>query len=75
MEAHNGMNFNCEQRAYSRNAAYLCVCGGKRSDADFAAFMERAKKTAPSYNKEEKTLIAQDFKLTYEACEDVTQFL
>ena len=38
LEAHNGMNFNCEQRAYSKNAAYLCVCGGQKSDVSFATF-------------------------------------
>ena len=75
MEAHNGMNFNCEQRAYSRKAAYLCVCGGKRTDADFAAFKKRTKETTPSYNRETKTLTAQDFELTYVACKDETQFL
>ena len=75
LEAHNGMNFNCEQRAYSKNAAYLCVCGGKKSDASFAAFIKRAKETSPSYDKGSKTLTAQNFELSYVACEDVTQFL
>ena len=75
MEAHNGMNFNCEQRAYSKNAAYLCVCGGQKSDASFAAFIKRAKETSPSYDKESKTLTAQSFELSYVACKDVTQFL
>ena len=69
------MNFNCEQRAYSKNAAYLCVCGGKKSDASFAAFRKRAKETSPSYDKESKTLTAQNFELSYVACKDVTQFL
>ena len=75
MEAHNGMNFNCEQRAYSKNAAYLCVCGGKKSDVSFATFKKRAKETSPSYDKESKTLTAQEFELSYAACKDVTQFL
>ena len=75
LEAHNGMNFNCEQRAYSKNAAYLCVCGGKKSDVSFATFKKRAKETSPSYDKESKTLTAQEFELSYAACKDVTQFL
>lgn len=75
LEAHNGMNFNCEQRAYSRNVAYICVCGGRKEDASFSEFMDRAKKTKPSYNKETKTLTAKEFELTYQACKDVTQFL
>lgn len=75
LEAHNGMNFNCEQRAYSKNAAYLCVCGGQKSDVSFATFKKRAKETSPSYDKESKTLTAQNFELSYVACKDVTQFL
>ena len=69
------MNFNCEQRAYSRNAAYICVCGGRKEDASFSEFIGRAKENNPLYNKETKTLTAKDFTLTYQACKDVTQFL
>ena len=54
---------------------YLCVCGGQKSDASFAAFKKRAKETLPSYDKESKTLTAQNFELSYVACKDVTQFL
>lgn len=75
MEAHNGMNFNCEQRVYSRNAAYLCICGGKNNAVDFADFIKQAKEKAPCYDKEAKTLTAQDFVLQYQAYKDVTQFL
>ena len=64
LEAHNGMNFNCEQRAYV-----------KKSDVSFATFKKRAKETSPSYDKESKTLTAQEFELSYAACKDVTQFL
>lgn len=41
----------------------------------FAAFKKRAKETLPSYDKESKTLTAQNFELSYVACKDVTQFL
>ena len=30
---------------------------------------------SPSYDKESKTLTAQEFELSYAACKDVTQFL
>ena len=47
----------------------------KKSDVSFATFKKRAKETSPSYDKESKTLTAQEFELSYAACKDVTQFL
>mgnify|MGYP000119780508 CR=1 FL=1 len=38
------------------------------------SFKKRAKETLPSYDKESKTLTAQNFELSYVACKDVTQF-
>ena len=61
----------CSEKIEAHNG----VCGGQKSDASFAAFKKRAKETLPSYDKESKTLTAQNFELSYVACKDVTQFL
>ena len=75
MEAHADQLFGCEFRSYGDDIAYYCYCDKTAEYENMAAFIRAAKAAAPSFRKDTKTLETVDLSLTYQACEDQTQYI
>ena len=75
MEPYDDTIFHCEFRVYSRNHAYLCVCGGGEKYSSLEEFCAYAKSLKPVYSPEEGVLSAEGFQLTCRTVQDPTQFV
>lgn len=75
MHSHNDMIFNCEQRVYGKQSAYICLMGCEKEDGSFAAFCERAKALNPVYTEENSTLSSTAGSFVYQKGNDRTQFV
>lgn len=76
LEPYNDMIFNCEFRAYSRNHAYLCICGSGKDHGSLDDFCAYAKSRKPVYAPEEGVLTAEGgFRVECRTVQDPTQFV
>lgn len=75
MEPHDGLNVSCEQRVYSRNAAWLCICMGGDEASDIDEFAGKARRMAPAYDADSRRLTAKGFELVFRKSKDATQYL
>lgn len=66
---------DCEYRADSRDAAYICICGSQEEFETLEAFINDCIKRNPVYKKGLGTLQCGSEILTYEACENLTQYI
>lgn len=66
---------DCEYRADSRDAAYICICGSQEEFQTLEAFINDCIKKNPVYNEDLQTLQFGSETLTYEACENLTQYI
>jgi len=73
-EPWSNMNFDCEQRFWGSEAAFVCLCAG-REVPDLDAFACLAESKAPAYDPEKALLTAGDFSLTWTQGQDTTQYL
>jgi hypothetical protein len=76
MEPYNDALFDCEFRVYDREAAYLCAAGRKEDFRNIEDFSSYARRLAPFFDPETKTLTTQNgFRLTYKEGRDNTQYI
>lgn len=65
----------CEKRAYGGRTAFVCICGGKSQDGDFAAFMGKCRERKIFLDEEKGILDCQEFSLHFEAASNPTQYV
>lgn len=65
---------NAEYRCYGSEMAYFCVCGS-RTDFLWDGFKEYCSSLEPLYDANTGKLTANNYELTYVACENKTQFI
>ena len=65
----------CEYRADSRDAAYVCICKSQSECIDLADFAKGCETMKPVYEKETGTLICNKERLKYEKHENFTQYI
>lgn len=66
---------DCEYRADSRDAAYICICGSQEEFETLEAFINDCIKRNPVYKEGLGRLQCGSEILTYEACENLTQYI
>lgn len=52
LEPHNDILMDCEYRAYSEKAAYICYCSSEGEVGTFDAFIEKAEGMSPEFQPE-----------------------
>lgn len=76
MEPWNDMIFGCEYRVYSRNTAWLCICGSRKDYPTLHEFTDYARSRRPVYSPEEGKLTAEGgFQVICQTVQDPTQFV
>ena len=67
--------YGCEFRSYGDDIAYYCHCDKAAGYAGMAEFIRAAKACGPIFDEPAKTMRAAGLTVTYEACEDHTQYI
>lgn len=75
LKPHQDQLFNCEFRAISRNAAYVCVCGSQKDYSSLDQFLEYCKSLKPGYDIKESKLTTIEDNLVYIAYSNNTQYI
>lgn len=75
MENHNEVLFGCEKRSYGKRIAYVCVCGSQEKNISFDNFIQKCLEKEICFQKENNTLIIEEFTLQYIEHDDRTQYV